>query len=118
MEEIRFGCRLVPRGEAKWRAVLAKVLSRVTVLDFTYPAAVRAGELRAEWKQAGTPVGYEARRTELSLYPFSRTVGLLCRGTRKVSVDFAPMETANTGNAVGFSVEPEAIIANTDAVES
>jgi tRNA(fMet)-specific endonuclease VapC len=35
------------------------VLSRVTVLDFTYPAAVRAGELRAEWKQAGTPVGYE-----------------------------------------------------------
>ena len=77
MEEIRFGCRLVPHGEAKWRAVLAKVLSRVTVLDFTYPAAVRAGELRAEWKQAGTPVGYEARRTELSLYPFSRTVGPL-----------------------------------------
>jgi predicted nucleic acid-binding protein len=59
VEEIRFGCRLVPHGEAKWRAVLAKVLSRVTVLDFTYPAAVRAGELRAEWKQAGTPVGYD-----------------------------------------------------------
>ena len=59
VEEIRFGCRLVPHGEAKWRAMLAKVLSRVTVLDFTYAAAIRAGELRAERKQAGTPVGYE-----------------------------------------------------------
>jgi predicted nucleic acid-binding protein len=59
VEEIRFGCRLVPHGEAKWRAMLAKVLSRVTVLDFTYAAAIRAGELRAAWRQAGTPVGYE-----------------------------------------------------------
>jgi len=32
----------VPHGEAKWRAMLAKVLSRVTVLDFTYDAASRA----------------------------------------------------------------------------
>ncbi len=59
VEEIRLGCRLVPHGEAKWRSMLAKVLSCVTVLDFTYAAAIRAGELRGERKQAGTPVGYE-----------------------------------------------------------
>ena len=34
-------------------------MSRLTVLDFDYATAVRAGELRAAWKQAGTPVGYE-----------------------------------------------------------
>lgn len=59
IEEIRFGCCLVPHGEDKWRKVHAKVLSRVVVLDFDYATAVRAGELRAAWKQAGTPVGYE-----------------------------------------------------------
>ena len=58
IEEIRFGCRLVPEGEAKWRKVAAKVLVRVTVVEFDYQAAVRAGELRAEWKQKGSPVGY------------------------------------------------------------
>lgn len=59
VEEIRFGCRVVPDGDSKWRTILARVFSRVTVLDLTYAAALRAGELRAEWKQAGTPVGYE-----------------------------------------------------------
>lgn len=29
IEEIRYGCRLVPNGEAKWRTVLARVLSRL-----------------------------------------------------------------------------------------
>jgi predicted nucleic acid-binding protein len=59
IEEIRFGCSLVPHGEAKWRTVLAKVLSRVTILDFDYATAIRAGELRAEWKQVGRPISYE-----------------------------------------------------------
>jgi tRNA(fMet)-specific endonuclease VapC len=59
VEEIRYGCRLVPHGEDTWRKLMARVLSRVTVLDFDYATAVRAGELRAGWKQAGTPVGYE-----------------------------------------------------------
>jgi len=59
IEEIRYGCRLVPNGEDKWRTVLAKVLIRLSILDFDYATAVRAGELRATWKQAGTPVGYE-----------------------------------------------------------
>ena len=29
-----------------------------TVMDFDHATAVRAGELRAEWKQNGTPVGF------------------------------------------------------------
>jgi toxin FitB len=33
VEEIRFGCCLVPEGEAKWRKVMAKVLTRVTVVE-------------------------------------------------------------------------------------
>ena len=32
--------------------------SRVTVLAFDEPLAIKAGDLRAEWKQQGTPAGY------------------------------------------------------------
>jgi predicted nucleic acid-binding protein len=58
IEEIRFGCRLIPEGESKWRKILAKVLRRVVAVDLDFATAVRAGELRADWKLRGTPRSY------------------------------------------------------------
>jgi predicted nucleic acid-binding protein len=58
VEEMRYGCCAGPDTETRWRKVRNRVLSRVTVLAFDHAVALVAGELRAEWKLQGTPVGY------------------------------------------------------------
>jgi predicted nucleic acid-binding protein len=59
IEEIRFGCAIIPDGATRWRRIQAKALHRVKTLVFDYRAAVTAGDLRGEWENSGTPVGYE-----------------------------------------------------------
>ena len=58
LEEMRFGCCAGPDTEFRWRKVQNPVLSRVAVLDFDHAVALCGGELRADWKRAGTPVDY------------------------------------------------------------
>jgi tRNA(fMet)-specific endonuclease VapC len=58
VEEIRFGCAIVPQGAVRWRRMQARVLDRVQVLTFDQRIALIAGDLRGEWKTSGTPIGY------------------------------------------------------------
>jgi tRNA(fMet)-specific endonuclease VapC len=58
IEEIRYGAKIGPPGNKLWERFSTDVLPRVTVLAFDEPLAIKAGDLRAEWKQQGTPAGY------------------------------------------------------------
>jgi tRNA(fMet)-specific endonuclease VapC len=58
LEEIRFGAMIGPPGNRLWERAEADVLLYVTVISFDKSLAVVAGDLRAEWKKQGKPVGY------------------------------------------------------------
>jgi predicted nucleic acid-binding protein len=58
LEEIRFGTRIGPPGNRLWERMEADVLPYLSVLALDAAAAILAGDLRAEWKTLGTPVGY------------------------------------------------------------
>ena len=58
LEEIRFGTRIGPPGNKLWERMEADVLPHLSVLALGPSAAILAGDLRAEWKTLGTPVGY------------------------------------------------------------
>src|SRR5574341_967657 len=58
LEEMRYGVKIGPPGNRLWERAEADVLPYVAVLEFDEPAALLAGDLRAEWKVRGTPVGY------------------------------------------------------------
>jgi len=59
IEELRYGCAIIPDGGVRWRRIQAKVLRRVKTVVFDHRAALTAGDLRGDWKKLGTPVGYE-----------------------------------------------------------
>ena len=58
IEEIRYGAKIGPPGNKLWERAVADVFPYVTVLPIDKEVAVPAGDLRAEWKTRGTPVGY------------------------------------------------------------
>lgn len=58
LEEIRFGAKTGPPGNNLWQRLEVDVLPHVTVLVLDQSVALLAGDLRAEWKTGGTPVGY------------------------------------------------------------
>jgi predicted nucleic acid-binding protein len=58
LEEIRYGAKIGPPGNKLWDRAAAIVLPHLTVLALTESAAVLAGDLRAGWKERGTPVSY------------------------------------------------------------
>lgn len=58
LEEIRFGARIGPQGNKLWERIEGDVLPHVIPLVFDRQSALLAGDLRAEWKAAGTPVSY------------------------------------------------------------
>ena len=58
LEEIRFGTRIGPPGNKLWERMEADVLPYLSVLALDAASAIIAGDLRAEWKALGTPVGY------------------------------------------------------------
>jgi predicted nucleic acid-binding protein len=58
LEEIRFGTRIGPPGNKLWERIEADVLPHLSVLALDKSVAILAGDLRAEWKTTGTPVGY------------------------------------------------------------
>src|SRR5205814_3723666 len=59
IEEIRYGCAALPNSAERWQKLYNLVLWRVKVLGFENETAILAGDLRAEWKKKGTPVGYK-----------------------------------------------------------
>ncbi len=58
IEEIRYGARIAPPGNRLWERAEADLFPHLTVLALDQPVAVLAGDLRAQWKRSGTPVGY------------------------------------------------------------
>lgn len=58
IEEIRFGAQIGPPGNKLWERAESDVPPYVTVLALDQALAILAGDLRAEWKARGTPVGY------------------------------------------------------------
>lgn len=58
IEEIRYGAKIGPPGNNLRDRLSRDVLPHVTVLAFDKHLAIAAGDLRAEWKQKGTPAGY------------------------------------------------------------
>lgn len=58
LEEIRFGAMIAPPGNRFWERISREVLPAVTVLPLDEATGRLAGDLRAEWKLNGTPVGY------------------------------------------------------------
>ena len=58
LEEIRFGAMSGPPGNRLWERFSRDVLPTVTVLPLDVAIGRLAGDLRAEWKRNGTPVGY------------------------------------------------------------
>ena len=58
IEEIRYGARIGPPGNRLWERTEAEVLPRIRVVVLDDELARLAGDLRAEWKSRGTPVGY------------------------------------------------------------
>jgi predicted nucleic acid-binding protein len=91
LEEIRFGCAIIPEGNLRWRRIHAKVLHRVRTLVFDYRAALIAGDLRGQWKTAGTPVGYED--------------GLIAATARSHGLTLVTRNTRHFDHVTGLKVE-------------
>ncbi len=58
IEEIRFGARAAPSGNRLWERFEIEIHPHISVLDIDETTAVIAGDMRAEWKRLGSPVGY------------------------------------------------------------
>lgn len=58
LEEIRYGAKIAPPGNKFWERFAADLRPHLTVLPLDESLAVLAGDLRAEWKMRGRPVGY------------------------------------------------------------
>jgi predicted nucleic acid-binding protein len=57
IEEIRYGSKIGPPNKL-WARFSMEILPHVTVVSFDQSLAIAAGDLRAVWKQQGTPAGY------------------------------------------------------------
>ena len=57
--ELRYGARRRPGAQVLWERIAREVLSRVRVLPFGEPEALRAGDLLADLEAAGQPIGIE-----------------------------------------------------------
>ena len=58
IEEIRYGAKIGPPGNRLWERAEMEVLPFVTVAVFDEAMARLAGDMRAEWKERGRPIGY------------------------------------------------------------
>jgi tRNA(fMet)-specific endonuclease VapC len=58
LEEIRYGAKIAPPGNKLWERFTADLRPHLTILPLDESAASLAGDLRAEWKTRGTPIGY------------------------------------------------------------
>jgi predicted nucleic acid-binding protein len=58
LEEIRFGASAGSPGNKFWERTEHLILPQVAVLSLDAATAIHAGELRAQWKSAGTPINY------------------------------------------------------------
>lgn len=58
VEEIRFGAMIAPPGNRLWERFSIEVRPFIRIQSLDEGIVVLAGDLRAEWKRNGTPVGY------------------------------------------------------------
>ena len=58
VEEIRFGAMIAPPGNRLWERFTIEVRPFITLQPLDEAIVILAGDLRAEWKRNGTPVGY------------------------------------------------------------
>jgi len=58
LEEIRYGAKIASPGNKLWERFAADLRPHLTVLPLDESLASLAGDLRAEWKTRGRPVGY------------------------------------------------------------
>ena len=57
--ELRYGALRVPNSEALWKKIQKRILSKLTVMNFTYKEALKAAELLAHLYATGQPIGVE-----------------------------------------------------------
>jgi tRNA(fMet)-specific endonuclease VapC len=57
--ELRYGALRVPNTEALWTKIQKRILSKLTVMNFTYKEALKAAELLAHLYSTGKPIGVE-----------------------------------------------------------
>ena len=57
--ELRYGALRVPNTEALWTKIQKRILSKLTVMNFTYKEALKAAELLAHLYSTGQPIGVE-----------------------------------------------------------
>jgi tRNA(fMet)-specific endonuclease VapC len=58
LEEIRYGAKIAPPGNKLWERFAADLRPHLTILPLDESPASLAGDMRAEWKTRGTPIGY------------------------------------------------------------
>ena len=57
--ELRYGALRVPNSEALWTKIQKRILSKLTVMNFTYKEAIKAAEVLAHLYSIGQPIGVE-----------------------------------------------------------
>jgi tRNA(fMet)-specific endonuclease VapC len=57
--ELRYGALRVPNTEALWAKIQKRILSKLTVMNFTYKEALKAADILAHLYSTGQPIGVE-----------------------------------------------------------
>ena len=91
LEEIRFGTLIAPRENRLWERMQRKVLIRITRLSIDEPVSLLAASLRADWKKAGTPVGYRD--------------GLIAASAKAHNLKLVTRNTGHFDHVLGLKVE-------------
>jgi predicted nucleic acid-binding protein len=57
--EMRYGALRVPNSEDLWNKIQKRILSKLTVMNFTYKEALKAAEILSHLHSSGKPIGME-----------------------------------------------------------
>ena len=57
--EMRYGALNVPGTEELWTRIQERILSKLTVMNFTYKEALKAAEILSHLHSTGKPIGLE-----------------------------------------------------------
>ena len=57
--ELRYGALRVPNSDPLWTKIQKRILSKLTIINFTYKEALKAAEVLAHLHSTGQPIGVE-----------------------------------------------------------